>query len=280
MDSLGPTRGAAGANSASGSAGRVLAVVPARLASTRLPRKMMLRESGQYLFEHTARAVLASGAAARVVVATDSSEILEAARAVGLDALLTSDRHKSGTDRVHEAWRTLAREQAFDLVINVQGDEPELDASALPGLAALFADPAVELASLWAPLDSPALFADPNCVKVVCDAAGWALYFSRAPIPSRAHPGSRAAGGAEAVKLHLGVYAFRPAALERFCALPPSDLEAAESLEQLRWLDDGGRIRMLRAAHASRGIDTPEDYRAFLERARSRVAPHATGRAG
>jgi 3-deoxy-manno-octulosonate cytidylyltransferase (CMP-KDO synthetase) len=247
---------------------RALAVVPARLGSTRLERKMLLHESGAYLFEHTVRNAQSSPALDRVVLATDSEEILQAARSVGIEALLTSTALPSGTDRVHAAFAELARAGGppWDVVLNIQGDEPELDVSALETLVDAFRDPRVELASLWAELDLPATFADPAAVKVVTDAAGDALYFSRAPIPSRAHPGSVEAGAAGA-KLHLGVYAFRPPALARFVALPPSALAAAENLEQLRWLEAGGKIRMLRAARASRGIDTLEDYRAFVARA-------------
>jgi 3-deoxy-manno-octulosonate cytidylyltransferase (CMP-KDO synthetase) len=249
---------------------RSLAIVPARLGSTRLPSKMLLAQTGLPLFAHTARAVQASGAVTRVVVATDSHEILAAARAAGIDALMTSSAHKSGTDRVHEAAELVARAapagERYDIVLNVQGDEPELDAGALAGLIALFSDPTVEMASLYAPLTDAESFTSPNAVKVVVARSGDALYFSRAPVPSRAHPGSAGADGADAVKLHLGVYGFRPAALARFVALPPSALEAAENLEQLRWLDAGHRIRMARASRASRGIDTPADYAAFVAR--------------
>ncbi|TAJ17449.1 MAG: 3-deoxy-manno-octulosonate cytidylyltransferase [Planctomycetota bacterium] len=249
---------------------RSLAVVPARLGSTRLARKMLLAETGMPLFAHTARAVLAAGVVTRVVVATDSDEILAAARASGVEAVMTSSAHKSGTDRVHEAAQLVAADGTrYDVVINVQGDEPELDSGALAGLIALFADPTVEMASLYAPLADAESFTSPNAVKVVVARNGDALYFSRAPIPSRAHPGSTGADGADAVKLHLGVYGFRPAALARFVALPPSALEAAENLEQLRWLDAGHRIRMARASRASRGIDTPEDYAAFVARQRT-----------
>ncbi|MBM3976797.1 MAG: 3-deoxy-manno-octulosonate cytidylyltransferase [Planctomycetes bacterium] len=277
---MSPSRPAGPALSASSGAGgspreaaalRSLAVIPARLGSTRLPRKMLLEQTGLPLFAHTARAVLRAGNVTRVVIATDSREILAAATRHGLEALLTSSEHKSGTDRVHEAALELARapDGNYDVVINVQGDEPEIDADALSGLLALFADPAVEMASLYAPLLDAESFTSPNAVKVVVDRAGNALYFSRAPIPSRAHPGSTGADGADAVKLHLGVYGFRPAALARFVALPPSALEAAENLEQLRWLDAGHRIRMARASRASRGIDTPEDYAAFVARQRA-----------
>lgn len=241
-----------------------LAIIPARLGSTRLSRKMLLRETGQYLFEHTARNLLDGGAVERVVVATDSEEILEAAREVGLEVLMTRADHASGTDRVHEAWGILREAGSrAAVVVNVQGDEPDLDPDDLRALVAAFDDPGVELATLWTALEAGEV-ADPSAVKVVLDARGDALYFTRAAVPDARH--ARAGAPPPPYKRHVGVYAFRPEALERFCALPPGELEQVESLEQLRWLEAGGKLRALRARHRPRGIDTAEDYRAFKER--------------
>ena len=250
---------------------RAVAIVPARLASTRLPRKMLLRASGRYLFEHTVLGVRRARSFADVVLATDSEEIRAAAREVGIEALLTSDRHASGTDRVHEAHQLLrARGQGpFDVVLNVQGDEPEVAGESLDPLVQAFADPAVDLATLCTPLADPRDAQDPSVVKVVLDRQGDALYFSRAPIPGTA-PQLREAGPTSFLR-HLGVYAFRPAALERFCSLPRGLLEARESLEQLRWLEAGLRIRVLTTAEGPVGIDTPEHYQAFLTRERART---------
>jgi len=254
-----------------GSPLRALAVVPARLGSTRLPRKMLLRESGRCLFEHTVLGVRRSRLLDRVVLATDSEEILAAARDADIEALLTSAQHVSGTDRVNEAHGKLlaAGQGPWDVVLNVQGDEPELDGAELDPLIRAFADPAVELATLSVPLQDSEALADPAVVKVVLDRDGDALYFSRAVIPA-SPSGARAAGP---YRRHVGVYAFRPAALARFCALPRGTLEAAESLEQLRWLEAGGSIRVLETARGSVGIDTPEQYAGFLARERSRRAP-------
>jgi 3-deoxy-manno-octulosonate cytidylyltransferase (CMP-KDO synthetase) len=243
-----------------------VAIIPARLGSTRLARKMLLRETGRYLFEHTARNLLDGGAVERVLVATDSEEILAAAAEVGLEGLMTSTDHESGTDRVREAYELLLESGSgvFDVVVNVQGDEPDLLADDLRGLIAAFADPEVELATLWAPLDDPVEARRKSTVKVVLDARGDALYFTRATVPDTDHarPGAETA----ACKRHIGVYAFRPAALTRFCSLPESELERAENLEQLRWLEAGGRLRVLPARHRPLGIDTLEDYRAFVAR--------------
>ena len=249
---------------------RALAIVPARLGSTRLPRKMLLRESGSYLFEHTVRGVRRARTLERVVLATDSEEIRQAARGVELEVVMTSERHQSGTDRVHEAFETLLAQGAgpYDVVLNVQGDEPEVNGATLDPLIAAFADPAVELASLCTPLEEPAAAQDPSVVKVVLARNGDALYFSRAPIPGLSPAFTDRAPGP--FLRHIGVYAFRPAALRAFVALPRGTHEVSESLEQLRWLEAGKRIRVLAASEGSVGIDTPAHYQAFLARERAR----------
>jgi len=256
---------------------RALAVIPARLGSTRLPRKMLLRESGRYLFEHTVAGVRRARAIERVVLATDSREILEAAQEVGIEALLTSERHASGTDRVHEAFELLERagEGPWDVVLNVQGDEPEIAGESLDPLVAAFAAPEVRLATLCTPLESEDEARDPAIVKVVLDARGDALYFSRAPIPAVA------AGAAPGPRWrHVGVYAFRPEALRAFCALERGLLEQRESLEQLRWLEAGESIRVLAASEGSVGIDTAEQYERFLARERARRSATPGAHAG
>ncbi len=249
-----------------------VAIIPARLGSTRLERKMLLRDTGRYLFEHTARNLLEGGAVARVVVATDSEEILAAAAEVGLEATMTRADHKSGTDRVREAYGQLveAGEGDVDVVVNVQGDEPDLDPRDLSDLIAAFAAPEVELATLWAPFDDPREAQRTSAVKVVLDARGDALYFSRAAVPETSHAREGAGGD---FKRHVGVYAFRPTALARFCDLPEGALERRENLEQLRWLEAGGKLRVLRARHAPAGIDTAEDYRAFVARCATPSTP-------
>jgi 3-deoxy-manno-octulosonate cytidylyltransferase (CMP-KDO synthetase) len=253
---------------------RAVAILPARLGSTRLPRKMLLRETGSYLFEHAARNVLGAGAVSRVLLATDSEEILSAAHAAGLEACMTSERHRSGTDRVHEAWQQLeaAGDAQFDVILNVQADEPDVAASDLASLVAAFEDPEVELATLCVPLDEETALR-PSVVKVVRAASGDALYFTRACVPDSSHSREGATGGH---LRHIGVYAFRPQSLTRFCGLSEGALERLENLEQLRWLEAGGRLRVLDADHSPSGIDTPEDYRAFVERtARTTASPES-----
>ncbi len=245
---------------------RALAIVPARLHSTRLPRKMLLRDSGRFLFEHTVRNAERARALERVVLATDAEEIAAAARSVGIEVVLTSAEHPSGTDRVREAFQRLAPGDV-DVVVNLQGDEPELDPADLDALVAAFAAPEVEVATLCAPVAGREEALSASVVKVVRDARGDALYFSRSPLPALEHPAKRAgAPGWASVLRHIGIYAFRPRALEAFCALAPSPLELAESLEQLRWLEAGKRMRVLTARRATAGIDTQEEYAAFVAR--------------
>ena len=245
-----------------------LAIVPARLFSQRLPGKVLLRETGQYLFEHTVRNVERCHAIDQVVVATDAEEVLAAAEEAGIQAVLTSPDHPSGTDRAREALDLMAKregDERWEVVINVQADEPEIDPGHLSELATAFSDRKVEIATLCT-VASRAEIEDPSAVKVVRNLQGDALYFSRAPIPSRSH--SRASKSSAPVPTwrHLGVYAFRPAALRAFCDLAVGELEGVESLEQMRWLEAGRPMRVVPVSGAPPGIDTADDYAAFVAR--------------
>ena len=177
----------------------------------------------------------------------------------------------SRVSRVHEAWNILAERGGadFDVVVNVQGDEPDLPAADLDLVVSAFVEEEVEIATLCAPVTVREEALDPSVVKVVRDARGDALYFSRSPVPSFEHPSRPmrpGAPGLKAVERHIGVYAFRPEALKAFCALPQGELEATENLEQLRWLEAGRRMRVLVASETTYGIDTEEDYAAFVAR--------------
>ncbi len=255
---------------------RALAIVPARLASQRLPRKMLLAETGLPLCVHTVRNLRRCRALARVVLAVDDAEVLAAAQAHGVEAVMTRVEHASGTDRVHEAASVVGGD--FEVVVNVQGDEPELDPEDLERLVAAFRDPAVETGTLAAPFQRPEEALEPQVVKVVRAENGDALYFSRAPIPHRSTDPTRsyaradARPWAEVARRHVGVYAFRPAALERFVRSPAGVLERLENLEQLRWLEQGGRMRVVDAGRVPLGIDTRADYDAFVGRFRSMAA--------
>jgi 3-deoxy-manno-octulosonate cytidylyltransferase (CMP-KDO synthetase) len=236
----------------------VLAVVPARLGSTRLPNKPLLALAGEPLVVRVARRVAGMGVAAAVVVATDADAVAGACRAAGLTAVLTDPGHVSGTDRVAEV-AARAGYRAYDVILNVQGDEPLLPEEAVRGALGRVGG-GDDIGTAAAPL-APALATDPARVKVVMDARGRALYFSRAPIPWGRDGAAPEPGG---YWQHVGVYAFGRAALERWRTLAPTPLEEAERLEQLRALEHGMTIGVARlAAPAPPGIDTPED----LERA-------------
>jgi 3-deoxy-manno-octulosonate cytidylyltransferase (CMP-KDO synthetase) len=239
-------------------------VIPARFASTRLPGKPLLDLGGKPMVVRVAECALRSGAE-EVLVATDHPEVLAAAQAHGLTAVMTRADHVSGTDRLAEvaALRGWADEV---LVVNVQGDEPLIEPLLIARTAGRLADSGAAIATLAHPIGDGADFANPNVVKVVCRHDGDALYFSRAPIPyARDHfaaHGLAAAlpGDGFPALRHIGLYAYRTAFLKAYAGLVPSPLEHFESLEQLRALWHGYRISVLEIAHApAAGVDTPED---------------------
>lgn len=238
-------------------------VVPARFHSTRFPGKPLADLDGRPLIEHVYRRASEAPGVDRVIVATDDDRIRAAVAAFGGVAVMTRADHHSGTDRLAEVAASLA----CDLVVNVQGDEPLVEPGMIAEALAPFAgDPDLPMATLRRRLDDLAEFLDPNVVKVVVDCSGDALYFSRAPVP---HP--RAAAGsavpAPAYK-HVGLYAYRREFLLTLASLAPTPLERAESLEQLRALEHGFRIKTVETAYDSIGVDTPQD----LDRVRRRLA--------
>ena len=247
---------------------RFVVIVPARLASTRLPRKPLADIGGVPMVVRVARAAAASGAD-RVAVAADSPEIVDACSAHGVEALLTRADHASGTDRLAEAVEHLGLADDA-LVVNVQGDEPLMPAAVVRRVAEALAERTdCAIATACHPLHDAAEFFSPNVVKVVTDANGRALYFSRAPIPwSRdafASARDRLPPGLPA-RRHVGLYAYRAGFLRRFPQLPPAALEQHESLEQLRALAHGFGIAVIELPEAlPPGVDTPED----LERVRA-----------
>jgi 3-deoxy-manno-octulosonate cytidylyltransferase (CMP-KDO synthetase) len=235
---------------------RVLVVIPARWESSRFPGKALADLGGRPLVVRTAEAAARMTVADRVVVATDDRRIADAVAAAGLEAVLTAV-HPTGTDRVGE----VARADGAAVVLNLQGDEPLLDpADADRLVAALRADPRADLATCGHPFADEAAWRDPNQVKVLRGADGGALSFSRAPIPGM-FPGSTVEPWRLALR-HVGIYAYRRPALERFLALAPTALERCEGLEQLRALEYGLRILVTDIAAAPVGVDTPEDLEA------------------
>ncbi|MBI4391494.1 MAG: 3-deoxy-manno-octulosonate cytidylyltransferase [candidate division NC10 bacterium] len=232
---------------------KVVAVIPARYASSRFPGKALAEIAGKPMVQHVAERAAQAKTVDRVLVATDDERIAAAVRAYGTEALLTATTHPSGTDRIAEAIRDLP----CDLVVNVQGDEPLLPPAMVDeAVEPFFADPALEMATVCRAIEDPRDLADPNVVKVVRDLEGYALYFSRAPVPHR-REGQRGPG-ARAYK-HIGLYVYHRAFLLRFTAWPPTPLEEAERLEQLRALEHGVRIKVVETTHDSVGVDTPDD---------------------
>jgi 3-deoxy-manno-octulosonate cytidylyltransferase (CMP-KDO synthetase) len=232
----------------------VLAVIPARYASTRLPGKPLVPLAGKSMIQRVWERVREAASVSSVIVATDDQRIRDAVQAFGGEAVMTRSDHRSGTERVAEA--ALARGDA-EIIVNVQGDEPLIEPSSIDAaMAALQDDPEVTVATLAVPITKPADIMDPNIVKTVLDFDGNALYFSRAPIPWVRDRG----GPVHAQHLkHLGLYVFRRAALLDFPTFPQGDLERIEQLEQLRWLENGYRIRVAETEHDSVSVDMPED---------------------
>lgn len=253
----------------------IAAIIPARLASTRLPEKPLADIHGKTMIQRVYERARLARRLDRVIVATDDERIAGVVLGFGGEALMTSPAHLSGTDRVAEA----ALHVEADVIVNVQGDEPLLDPLALDALcAAMQADPTIELGTLALPLLDPAELGQPSVVKVVLDARGDALYFSRSPLPHLRLPQPDPDASARAVvarglaRRHVGIYAYRRDTLLRFAQWPPAPLELAEGLEQLRALHHGVRIRVVDVSgDGGVAVDTPED----LERVRQLLRPAA-----
>ena len=251
-------------------------VIPARYASVRLPGKPLRMIAGRPMIEHVhARALLAG--ASEVIVATDDERIAVACRAFGAEAVLTDPRHPSGTDRLAEVARA-HRWPDESIIVNVQGDEPLMPPRIVSQVAALLAaHPSAALATLATPIRSVEELEDPNIVKVVAAADGRALYFSRAPIPWQRDAAARGDSGPARHALaqrHIGIYAYRVGALLALAALPPSALEQAERLEQLRALEQGLTIVVATALEVpGPGVDTEADLKAAERTLGARAAP-------
>lgn len=238
---------------------KVIAVIPARYASTRFPAKLMHDLCGKTVIQRTYEAAIQTQLFDDVFVVTDSEIIYNEIVSQGGKAVMSINEHESGSDRIAEAVANLE----VDVVVNVQGDEPFLDVDSLQKLINVFKEDTarqVDLASLYFEIQDQETIDNPNNVKVVVDQQQFALYFSRSviPYPRSIDPSLR-------YFQHIGIYAFRKEALLAFACLPMKSLEASEKLEQLRYLEYGKRIKMVETAHKSIGIDTPED----LEKARN-----------
>lgn len=250
---------------------QAVGIIPARLQSSRLPRKLLLDETGKPLIQYPWEAAQRAESLTEVIVATDSPEIADVVRAFGGRCELTGE-HASGTDRIAEVARRCCPHAG--VLINIQGDEPEIDPVQIDRLAKTLCDhPTAEMATLATPITNRSELEDPSCTKVVCAADGRALYFSREPIPHCRDANPETLLGSDSPwLLHLGLYAYRRADLLKLTQLPPSRLERLEKLEQLRALEAGFVIQVAIVEHRSVGIDTPDDYARFVERQREHVA--------
>lgn len=249
----------------------VVAIIPGRYASTRLPGKPVLDIAGKPMIVRVAERALQAASINRVIVATDDKRVFDAVAAHNHEVMMTSPDHPTGTDRLAEVAARLDAE----IIVNVQGDEPLIEPATIESaIAPLLADGSIVMSTTAEPIESAADLLNPNVVKVVTDPEGFALYFSRSPIPFpraevQAHGSIEAAIEAEPELLnryskHTGMYVYRREFLLKYAKLPSTPLEQTELLEQLRALEHGYRIKVVRVAHRSIGVDTPED----LERVR------------
>ncbi|WP_145087771.1 3-deoxy-manno-octulosonate cytidylyltransferase [Aureliella helgolandensis] len=240
-------------------------VIPARLASTRLPQKLLLRETGKPVLQHTFEAAGLAHRPSGITVAVDCPELAAAVTGFGGSSVMTDPLLPSGTDRV----ATVARQMPdVEIFVNVQGDEPEITGQAIDlVIEMLEKNPSAQVATLAAPIRERDRLEDPACVKVVRAGDGRALYFSRSPIPhARSWDDSMMQHEPPLFLQHIGIYAYRRDFLLTLNELPESQLEPVEKLEQLRFLEAGATIMVGLINHALKGIDTPADYRAFVQR--------------
>ena len=244
---------------------RILGIIPARYHSSRFPGKPLVDIAGKPMIQRVYEQALLSHALEEITVATDDERVMKAVEGFNGKAILTSSDHRSGTERCGEVVDLLAaRGRSFDIVINIQGDEPYINPLQMDEVAACFLDPSVSIATLARRIKSEKDLFNPNVVKVIFGHAGDALYFSRHPIPYRqnAEKGQWLTG--LAYFKHIGIYAYKPKVLKEIATLETSIIEQAESLEQLRWLVNGFPIRVSETHFESHAIDTPDDLSKFF----------------
>jgi 3-deoxy-manno-octulosonate cytidylyltransferase (CMP-KDO synthetase) len=234
-------------------------IIPARLGSARFPGKAIAADTGRPLVQHVVDQVAKCRSVTRTIVATDDQQIVAALRPFGTRCVMTSIAHQSGTDRIAE----VARDVDDPIIVNVQGDEPEIEPATIDSLIELLQRTGESMATAATRWPGGADPRDPNLVKVVINARNEAMYFSRAAIPF-----PRDADSQPSYLLHQGIYAYQRDFLLKFAALPQTQLEKTEKLEQLRALETGHKIGVLLTVRAVHGIDTPEQYKAFVERMR------------
>jgi len=236
---------------------KITAIIPARFASTRFPGKPLVKIAGKAMIERVYERVLACKAIHDTIIATDDKRIFDFVEAFGGKALMTSDQHQSGTDRIAE----VAARIETDVVVNVQGDEPFITSSQLEQLVGVFENEKVEIATLVRPIDELEDLHNPNVVKAVISEHQQALYFSRSPVPFLRDVAAANWLGQQKHFQHLGLYAYRKNVLLNISQLPPSPLEQSEALEQLRWLEAGYDIHVTQTQEKAIGVDTPADVK-------------------
>jgi 3-deoxy-manno-octulosonate cytidylyltransferase (CMP-KDO synthetase) len=236
------------------------AIIPARLASERFPNKVLAADTGRPMIVHVCEAAARAGLVGRVVVAAADREIADAVRAHGFEAILSAGEHANGSSRVAEAADRLGL-AGEDLVVNVQGDEPEIEPSVIDAAIAAAGRSPAPVATVASPFGADEDPRDPNLVKAVLDPTGHALLFTRAPAPY-----DREGAGRVPMLRHVGLYVYRAWFLSRLASMPATPLEQAEKLEQLRFLEHGHRVAVAVAPSRRGGVDTPEQYRAFVGR--------------
>jgi 3-deoxy-manno-octulosonate cytidylyltransferase (CMP-KDO synthetase) len=261
---------------------RILACIPARYGSTRFAGKVLAKDTGKFLIQHTYEQACLAKLPQKVIIAADDQRIVDAAKTFGAECVLTSQEHTSGTDRIAEAVIKLADSgqqtadgkilspkpyplNPNDIIINLQADEPEIDPKNIDYLAELLIEnPDYPMATLAADFQTAEQIADPNIVKVVVDSSSRAIYFSRSVIPYNRE--SKGVGTPDQYLRHIGIYAYRKEFLLKITALPQTTLEKIEKLEQLRAIENGFDILVGKVQHTCDGIDTPEQYAEFVKR--------------
>ncbi len=240
---------------------KIVVVLPARFSSTRFAAKVLAKDTGKFLIQHTYEQACLAKLPDKVIIAADDEKIVAAAETFGAECIMTSVEHKSGTDRIAEA----VADMDIDIVVNLQADEPEIEPGNIDYLARLLIDnPDYPMATLAADFQNAEQVADPNIVKVITDCNDAAIYFSRFPIPyDREKSG---VGNVQQYLRHLGIYAYRKQFLLKITALPQTPLEKIEKLEQLRAIENGFKILVGKVEHTCDGIDTPEQYAEFVAR--------------
>lgn len=240
---------------------RVLGIIPARFESIRFPGKALVDVHGKSMVQRVFEQACKAPGLTKVVVATDDDRIFDHITEIGGNVIMTSKEHPSGTDRCREA--TEHEQEDFDFIVNIQGDEPFIDPRQIEELTTKL-NPEIQIATQAKLIESQALLADVNCVKVLFNALGNAIYFSRSPIPYQRNIPMNEWATSYQYYQHVGIYAYRKDILKEITKIPQSPLEKAEGLEQLRWLENGYAIKVLTTNYQAHGIDTPEDLHQAL----------------